>query len=241
MLSVRLERTDPSTMADHEISPNASLAQRGQEVLVGNYAPQPIGLVRGEGCWLFDADGNRYLDFMGGIATASLGHAHPKLRAALDDQASKLWHVSNLYTTEPQIRLAERLTANSFAEAVYFCNSGAEANEAALKLARKHHRDRGDDRFEIIAFEGSFHGRTLFTVSATGTPAYWKGFEPLVPGIHHAPFGDLEAVRALLSERTAAILVEPVQGEGGVRVPEPGFLAGLRRLADEKRLPADLR
>ena len=212
---------------------NAEIANRGSRVLVGNYAPQPISLVRGEGCWLFDAEDHRYLDFMGGIATAALGHAHPKLRAALEDQAARLWHVSNLYTTEPQIRLAERLTAHSFAEAIYFCNSGAEANEAALKLARRHHRDRGEDRFEIIAFEGSFHGRTLFTVSATGNPAYWKGFEPLVPGIHHAPWADLDAVRALLSTRTAAILVEPIQGEGGVRIPPPGFLQGLRSLADE--------
>ena len=212
---------------------NAEIANRGSRVLVGNYAPQPISLVRGEGCWLFDAEDHRYLDFMGGIATAALGHAHPKLRAALEDQAARLWHVSNLYTTEPQIRLAERLTAHSFAEAIYFCNSGAEANEAALKLARRHHRDRGEDRFEIIAFEGSFHGRTLFTVSATGNPAYWKGFEPLVPGIHHAPWADLDAVRALLSPRTAAILVEPIQGEGGVRIPPPGFLQGLRSLADE--------
>jgi predicted acetylornithine/succinylornithine family transaminase len=215
------------------MSNNSEIATRGQQVLVGNYAPQPIALARGEGCWLFDADGNRYLDLMGGIATASLGHAHPRLRAALADQADKLWHVSNLYTTEPQIALAERLTANSFAERVYFCNSGAEANEAALKLARRHHRDHGRDRFEIVAFEGSFHGRTLFTVSATGTPAYWKGFEPMVPGIHHAPWNDLDAVRALLSERTAAILVEPIQGEGGIRTPAPGFLAGLRALADE--------
>jgi len=150
---------------------NAEIAQRGQKVLVGNYAPQPISLVRGEGCWLFDAEDRRYLDLMGGIATAALGHANPKLRRALDDQAAKLWHVSNLFTTEPQIRLAERLTATSFAESVYFCNSGAEANEAALKLARRHHRDQGRDRFEIIAFEGGFHGRTLFTVTATGTPA----------------------------------------------------------------------
>lgn len=212
---------------------NSEIAKRGAEVLVGNYAPQPITLVRGEGCWLYDADGERYLDFMGGIATAALGHAHPRLRAALEAQAAKLWHVSNLYTTEPQIRLAERLTANCFAEVVYFCNSGAEANEAALKLARKHHRDHGRDRFEIVAFDGAFHGRTLFTVSVTGTPAYWKGFEPLVPGIHHAPWGDLDAVRQRLSPRTAAIIVEPMQGEGGLRVPKPGFLAGLRRLADE--------
>ncbi|MCA9501505.1 MAG: aspartate aminotransferase family protein [Myxococcales bacterium] len=215
------------------MSRNAEIARRGAEVLVGNYAPQPITLVRGEGCWLYDADGARYLDLMGGIATATLGHAHPKLRAVLADQASKLWHVSNLYTTEPQIALAERLTARCFAEAVYFCNSGAEANEAALKLARRHHRDHGRDRFEIIAFEGAFHGRTLFTVTATGTPAYWKGFEPLVPGVHHAPWGDLDAVCRLLSDRTAAIIVEPIQGEGGLRLPPPGFLAGLRRLADE--------
>ena len=212
---------------------NAEIANRGSKVLVGNYAPQPITLVRGEGCWLYDAEDHRYLDLMGGIATAALGHANPKLRAALEAQAAKLWHVSNLYTTEPQIRLAERLTANSFAECIYFCNSGAEANEAALKLARKHHRDQGDDRFEIIAFEGSFHGRTLFTVSATGTPAYWKGFEPLVPGIHFAAWNDLDAVEALLSKKTAAIIVEPIQGEGGLRTPAPGFLAGLRRLADE--------
>jgi len=212
---------------------NKDLANRGAEVLVGNYAPQPISLVEGEGCWLVDADGRRYLDMMGGIATAVLGHANPKLRAALEAQAAKLWHVSNLYTTEPQIRLAEALTQNSFAESIYFCNSGAEANEAAMKLARRYHRDQNDDRFEIIAFEGAFHGRTLFTVSATGTPAYWKGFEPLVPGIHHAPWGDLDAVRALLSKRTAAIIVEPSQGEGGIRLPAPGFLAGLRKLADE--------
>lgn len=212
---------------------NIEIADRGSKVLVGNYARQPIALVRGEGCWLYDAEDTRYLDLMGGIATAALGHANPKLRAALEAQAAKLWHTSNLFTTEPQIRLAERLTANSFAEAIFFCNSGAEANEAALKLARRHHRDQNDDRFEFIAFEGAFHGRTLFTLSATGTPAYWKGFEPLVPGFHHAVWDDLESVRALLSSRTAAILVEPVQGEGGLRTPAPGFLAGLRKLADE--------
>ncbi len=211
---------------------NAEIADRGKHVLVANYAPQPISLVRGEGCWLIDAEGRRYLDLMGGIATACLGHANPKLRAALEAQAALLWHASNLFTTEPQIRLAERLCAASFAEAIFFCNSGAEANEAALKLARKYARDQGEDRFEIIAFEGAFHGRTLFTVSATGTPAYWKGFEPMVPGIHHARFNDLESVKALLSERTAAILVEPIQGEGGIRTPDRGFLAGLRRLAD---------
>jgi len=215
------------------MSSNADIARRGQDVLVGNYAPQPVALVRGEGSWLFDAEGNKFLDLMGGIATATLGHANPKLRAALEDQASKLWHVSNLYTTEPQIALAERITSSCFAEAVYFCNSGAEANEAALKLARRHHHDQGTDRHEIIAFEGSFHGRTLFTVTATGTPAYWEGFGPMVPGVHHAAWGELDSVRALLSEQTAAILVEPIQGEGGIRTPPAGFLQGLRDLADE--------
>ena len=196
---------------------NVELGRRGAAALVGNYQPQPIALVRGEGVYVFDAEGRRYLDLMGGIATAALGHCHPRVVAALAEQAQKLWHVSNLYTTEPQVRLAERITARSFAERVFFCNSGAEANEAALKLARRWQRERGQDRYEIVAFDGSFHGRTLFTVSATGNPAYWKGFEPMVPGIHHAPFGDLDAVKALLSERTAAILVEPLQGEGGVR------------------------
>ena len=215
------------------MSSNADIARRGQDVLVGNYAPQPVALVRGEGSWLFDAEGNKFLDLMGGIATAALGHANPKLRAALEDQASKVWHVSNLYTTEPQIALAERITSSCFAEAVYFCNSGAEANEAALKLARRHHHDQGSDRHEIIAFEGSLHGRTLFTGTATGTPAYWEGFGPMVPGVHHAEWGDLDSVRALLSDQTAAILVEPIQGEGGIRTPPAGFLQGLRELSDE--------
>jgi acetylornithine/N-succinyldiaminopimelate aminotransferase len=215
------------------VEDNATLADAAAAVLVGNYAPQPIALVRGEGCHLYDAEGRAYLDLMGGIATASLGHCHPRIVAALEEQAHKLWHVSNLYTTEPQIRLAELLTQHSFAERAFFCNSGAEANEAALKLARRHQFDRGEDRFEIIAFDGSFHGRTLFTVSATGQPAYWKGFEPVVPGIHFAPFGDLDAVKALMGPHTAAILVEPVQGEGGVRPAPAGFLAGLRELADE--------
>jgi predicted acetylornithine/succinylornithine family transaminase len=211
---------------------NASIARRGAEALLQNYRPQPIALVRGRGCRVEDADGRSYLDLMGGIATAVLGHCHPALVRALEEQAHRIWHVSNLFTTEPQIELAERLVRHSFADRVFFCNSGAEANEAALKLARRWHRERGDDRFEIVAFDGGFHGRTLFTVSATGTPAYWKGFEPLVPGIHHAPYGDLAATEARLSARTAAILVEAVQGEGGVRPAPDGFLRGLRELAD---------
>lgn len=211
---------------------NESISERGRAVLVGNYRPQPVVLARGEGCRVEDVEGRRYLDLSGGIATTVLGHCHPALVRALEDQAHRIWHVSNIYQTRPQIELAERLVRHSFAERVFFCNSGAEANEAALKLARRFHRDRGEERFEIVAFHGGFHGRTLFTVSATGTPAYWKGFEPLVPGIHHAAYGDLAATEALLSERTAAILVEPVQGEGGVRPAPEGFLRGLRELAD---------
>jgi acetylornithine/N-succinyldiaminopimelate aminotransferase len=152
--------------------------------------------------------------------------------AALEAQARSLWHCSNLFHAAPPVELAERLCAHSFAERVFFCNSGAEANEAALKLARRWQRDRGQDRFEFVVFDHGFHGRTLFTLSATANPAYQKGFEPLVPGFVTARFNDLASVEAALSPRTAAILVEPIQGEGGVRAADPGFLVGLRQLAD---------
>ncbi|MBW2389235.1 MAG: aspartate aminotransferase family protein [Deltaproteobacteria bacterium] len=224
---------------------NTAWRAQSDKLLVPNYLPQPITLVRGEGCRLWDADGNEYLDMMGGIATAALGHCNPVVTRALVAQAEKLWHVSNLYTTAPQLELADRLIRHSFADRVFFANSGAEANEVALKLARRHHyvadRDAitghdanaGRERTEIVAFEGSFHGRTLFTLTATGTPAYREGFEPVVPGVHHAPFNDLEATKKLVGDRTAAILVEPIQGEGGVRPASADFLTGLRQLADD--------
>jgi len=215
---------------------NEVLAERAGKVLVGNYKQQPIAIVRGSGCYVHDADGKRYLDMIAGIATTCLGHCHPRLVAALEEQARKVWHTANIVYTEPQIELAERLCEHSFAERVFFCNSGAEANEAALKLARRWQRDRGEDRFEIIAFENSFHGRTLFTVTATGQPKYWQGFEPMVPGVKHARFGDLESVKALIGPKTAAILVEPIQGESGIRPASKAFLAGLRALADEHGL-----
>ena len=214
------------------VDANVSLHERASEVLVPNYRPQPITLVRGEGCTVWDAAGNAYLDLMGGIATTALGHCHPRVVAALQAQSEMIWHVSNIYSTEPQVELAERLLHHSFADRVFFCNSGAEANEVALKLARRWHFVHERDRFEIVSFEGSFHGRTLFTVSATGNPAYREGFEPVVPGMLHAPFGDLAATEKLVGEKTAAILVECVQGEGGVRPAPPGFLQGLRELAD---------
>ena len=157
---------------------NREIAHRMAAVLTPNYLPQPISIERGEGCYVYDADGRRYLDLMGGIATAVLGHCHPAVQAALAHQAGKIWHISNLFLSSPQVELAERLTALCFADQAFFCNSGAEANEAALKLARRHAHDRGEKRFEILAFDSAFHGRTLFTLSATGTPAYWEGFGP---------------------------------------------------------------
>lgn len=213
---------------------NERVAERAGQVLVGNYKRQPIAVVRGEGVWVWDADDRRYLDFVAGIATISLGHCHPRLVEALQRQAGRLWHASNAFYTVPQIELAERLVELSFAERVFFCNSGAEANEAALKLARRWHYDRGQERHEIVAFERSFHGRTLFTVTATGQPKYWEGFAPMVPGVVHAKYGDMESVRTLVGPRTAAILVEPVQGEGGVHPAPKGFLRELRQLCDEE-------
>jgi acetylornithine/N-succinyldiaminopimelate aminotransferase len=212
---------------------NLEMEHRMGAVLTPNYLPQPVCIERGEGCYVYDAEGQCYLDLMGGIATAVLGHCHPAVQAALTQQASKIWHISNLFMSSPQIELAERLTALCFADQAFFCNSGAEANEAALKLARRYAHDKEENRFEILAFDGAFHGRTLFTLSATGTPAYWEGFGPLAEGIHHVPFGDLAAVERRLSNRTAAIIVEPVQGESGVHPAPPGFLQGLRNLADE--------
>ena len=212
---------------------NEEIDKRRRAVMTPNYAPQPIEIHKGEGCRVWDADGKAYLDLMGGIATAVLGHCHPRVIDAVDQQLHTLWHASNLYTTGPQVDLAEKLARFSFADQFFFCNSGAEANEAALKLARRFARDRGEDRFEFVAFEGGFHGRTLFALSATGTSAYWQGFEPMVPGFHHVPYGDLAATEKALSSHTAAIIVEPVQGESGVRPAPPGFLAGLRELANQ--------
>ena len=211
---------------------SAAIVERTADSIVANYGRQPLALVRGEGLHVWDADGNRYLDFAGGIATTVLGHCHPRVVAALEAQTHTLWHVSNLYHTAPPVELAERLCAHSFAERVFFCNSGGEANEAALKLARRYQRDAGRDRFEIVVFDHGFHGRSLFTLSATANPAYQRGFEPLVPGIREARFGDLDSVDKAIGPRTAAVLVEPVQGEGGVRPASREFLEGLRERCD---------
>ncbi|CDH46271.1 aspartate aminotransferase family protein [Candidatus Contendibacter odensensis] len=206
------------------------------DVMVPNYAPAAIIPVRGEGSRLWDQDGRDYIDFAGGIAVTGLGHAHPRLVAALNEQAKKLWHVSNVLTNEPALNLARRLCELTFAERVFFANSGAEANEAALKLARKYSADYfGSDKREIIAFTPSFHGRTLFTVTVGGQPKYTEGFEPLPQGITHVPFNDLAAFAAAISERTCAVILEPVLGESGVISATPEFLQGVRELCDQHR------
>ena len=203
------------------------------DVMAPNYAPAAIIPVRGEGSRLWDQDGREYIDFAGGIAVTGLGHAHPRLVAALTEQAQKLWHVSNVLTNEPALKLARRLCELTFAERVFFANSGAEANEAALKLARKYSTDHfGPDKREIIAFTPSFHGRTLFTVTVGGQPKYTEGFEPLPPGVSHVPFNDLAAFAEAVSDRACAVIVEPVLGESGVISATPEFLQGLRELCD---------
>jgi acetylornithine/N-succinyldiaminopimelate aminotransferase len=211
--------------------------QRAETHLLQNYRQQPVVVERGLGARVWDVEGKSYLDLLGGIATCALGHCHPEVVAAVKAQLDKLWHASNVFYTLPQIELAEKLTAATGLERAFFCNSGAEANEALLKLARHVQKDRGHpERFELICFEGSFHGRTLATVAATGQPKYQQGFEPLPAGFVHVPYGDLEAVRRAVSPKTAAIMVEPIQGEGGVRMAPEGFLKSLRSLCDAQGL-----
>jgi len=201
--------------------------------LMPTYARAALSFARGEGCWLIDRDGRRFLDFAAGIAVCALGHAHPALIAALTDQAHRLWHCSNLFEVPEQEAVAARLVEASFADVVFFGNSGAEANECAIKLARRHHAMAGrPERWRILAFDGSFHGRTLATLAAAGNPKNLLGFGPPVAGFDHVPFGDLAAAAARIGPETAAILVEPIQGDGGIRMAPPGFLAGLRDLAD---------
>jgi len=215
---------------------NAQWAERSKKVLTPNYAQQPVAIVRGEGARVFDAEGNAYYDFLGGVAVDVLGHCHPALVRALEEQARTVWHVSNHFYIPRQIELAERLLAMTpFARRAFFCNSGAEANEAMLKLARKYFADQGHpERHEIVACEGSFHGRTLFTLTVGGQAKYRQGFEPVVPGVRHVPFGDLAALDAALTERTAAFLVEPIQGERGVLPASDDYLKAARELTRKR-------
>ena len=210
-----------------------TLLEWANRYLMTNYARAPLCLVRGEGARVWDTDGKEYLDFVGGIAVDALGHSHPKIVGAIREQATALLHVSNLYQIPSQIHLAKLLVEHSFADRAFFCNSGTEANEAAIKLARKHATDTGSsDRTDIITMRGAFHGRTMGALSATPNEKYQHGFHPLLPGFKYVPFGDLTAVERAMDGRTAAILVEPIQGEGGVNVAPDGYLAGLRRLCD---------
>jgi acetylornithine/N-succinyldiaminopimelate aminotransferase len=201
------------------------------------FARAPLEFERGEGSWLYTASGERYLDFAGGIAVNSLGHCHPHLVAALAEQAGKLWHVSNLYEIPGQRRLGERLVDNSFADRVFFTNSGAEALECAIKTARRYHYAKSQpERFRIITFEGAFHGRTLATIAAGGQKKYLEGFGPKVEGFDQVPFEDWDALTAAITDETAAILIEPVKGEGGIRAVPTAFLQKLRQLCDERDL-----
>ena len=204
------------------------------QVMVPNYAPAAFIPVRGAGSRVWDQSGRELIDFAGGIAVNVLGHAHPALVSALTEQANNLWHVSNVFTNEPALRLAKKLVDSTFAERVFFCNSGAEANEAAFKLARRVAHDRfGAEKYEIIAALNSFHGRTLFTVNVGGQSKYSDGFGPKITGITHVPFNDLDALKAAISDKTCAVVLEPIQGEGGVLPAELAYLQGARDLCDK--------
>jgi acetylornithine aminotransferase len=213
-----------------------SMAQANQ-VIAATYKRFPVVFTRGSGSTLWDENGKRYTDFVAGIAVCNLGHAHPKIVEALNAQARTLWHVSNLFYTLPQKDLAAWLTAHSFADRVFFCNSGAEANEAAIKLARKYFKEAGaGQRYRIISMEQSFHGRTMATLSATGQDKVKQGFDPLLDGFDFVPFDDVDALRARIGPATGAVLLEPIQGEGGVRCPSPEYLKQVRAICDEAGL-----
>ena len=205
--------------------------------VASTYARYPIALVKGEGCIVWDSEGKKYYDFVSGLAVNNLGHSHPRIVEAIRRQVGELIHVSNLYHIPQQTELARMLVENSFADKVFFCNSGAEANEAAIKLTRRYYHDQGkEDRYEIITMTNSFHGRTIATITATGQKKFQKGFEPLLPGFKYVPFNDLSAVEGALTKNTCAVMVEPIQGEGGVNLPVEGYLKGLREICDAHNL-----
>lgn len=213
-----------------------SIIEKADRVIFATYQRQPVLILKGEGCRVWDSEGRSYTDFVAGIAVCNLGHAHPRIAKVLSEQALILWHVSNLYYTQPQIELASYLVKKCFADRVFFCNSGAEANEAAIKLARRYFKEKGEkDRYRIVAMEQSFHGRTMATLSATGQEKVKNGFAPLLDGFDFVPFNDVEALRRRMGGSTCAVLMEPIQGEGGVRCPEPKFLESVRHLCDETK------
>ncbi len=210
-----------------------TIIEQAEAVMATTYKRFPVVLTRGQGCTVWDEQGRAYTDFIAGIAVCGLGHCHPAVTEAVCRQAATLCHVSNLYYTVPQVELARWLVDHSFADRVFFCNSGAEANEAAIKLARKYFYDRGrPERFRIVAMEQSFHGRTLATLSATGQEKIRKGYSPVLERFDFVPFGDIEALRNAVGQDTCAVMLEPIQGEGGVNCPPEGYLAAVRELCD---------
>ncbi|MGQ0554812.1 MAG: acetylornithine transaminase [Nitrospiraceae bacterium] len=215
--------------------PTEELKDDAAKYLMQTYTRQPVSIVRGRGAKVYDLEGREYLDFVGGIAVNVLGHGHPDLVQAIQRQAAQLIHTSNLYYTEPQVKLARLLVDHSFADRVFFCNSGAEANEAAIKLARRYgHERHGPERYEVITMKNSFHGRTLGMLTATGQEKVQKGFEPLMPGFAYAPFNDFGAIESMVNEKTAAIMLEPIQAEGGVHVADRDYLRSLRELCTQQ-------
>jgi acetylornithine/N-succinyldiaminopimelate aminotransferase len=203
------------------------------ENIMNTYKRFPVVLVKGSGVKVWDVHGKEYLDFAAGIAVCNLGHCHPQVMDAIKDQVENLMHVSNLYYTEPQIKMAKLLVDNSFADKIFFCNSGAEANEAAIKLARKYaHENMGPDKFELITMKDSFHGRTMATITATGQEKFQFGFTPLLEGFTYVPFNDLHTLETRISSKTCGIMVEPIQGEGGVNIPDDNYLASIREICD---------
>jgi acetylornithine/N-succinyldiaminopimelate aminotransferase len=211
--------------------------QRADQVIMNTYGRQPLVLVRGQGCRVWDDAGKEYLDFVSGLAVVNLGHAHPDVAQAAAAQLAQLVHVSNIYYTTPMVELAEALVRLSFADRVFFANSGAEVNEGAIKLVRRYSRDRyGEGRHRIICTENSFHGRTFGALSATGQSKFWQGFDPLLPGFIFVPFNDLSAVAQAVDDTVCAVMLEPIQGEGGVCLPSADYLKGLRQLCHEKKL-----
>ncbi len=216
---------------------NKDIIDLGSQYVMNTYSQLPIALVRGKGAKVWDAEGNEYLDFISGLAVNSLGHCHPKVVKAIWRQADTLMHVSNIYWNEPQVRLAQLLVENSCADKVFFCNSGAEANEAAIKLARKYAKlNYGPEKYEIITAWQSFHGRTLAAITATGQPKYQKDFEPLPAGFKYVPFNDLDALKKAVGPHTCAVMLEPIQGEGGVHPASSDYLLGVKQICQENKL-----
>ncbi|HEX7008454.1 MAG TPA: aminotransferase class III-fold pyridoxal phosphate-dependent enzyme, partial [Phycisphaeraceae bacterium] len=228
-----------TTTSSPPASPTQAIIDRHDRTMTQNYARYPIAMVRGQGVHLWDAQGKQYLDLFAGFGGPILGHCHPELIDALTQQAQKLWHVGNLFHTEPQTRLAEAIATMGFGGQSYFCHSGSDANEAAFKLARLYGKARpgpSGPRYKVISTLKSFHGRGFAAMVATGQDKVRQGFEPLLPGFVHVPYNDAAAVEAAIDDHTVAVIVEPIQGEGGINVPDDDYLPRLRRLCDERDL-----